>query len=366
MSSIKYNLTRENIKELINKASSLTIDENVLNKLLSMYYSKRILITGSRNYSDRKVFKKVFSKLDKKFLPNETLIIHGDCRGSDKIGGDVAEKLGYDIARYPADWNKYNRAAGPIRNKIMVDLLNKNIDIVLAFKHTIKEDKSGTDNTITLARKRGLNIYYCSIEGELIDISIDIDIVEFYDSIKNEYIEFSNFARREVTLYNVTYPTSEHCYQALKICNKDFGEGTPKDMGSKKDREWYRDKIIKANTPYKTKVLGHQKLLGAYSHKWYLCENDKTLLSDIIQESKKRGIKYRQDWDLIKDRVMYIIVKAKFEQHDDLKELLISTKDREIRESSPSDYYWGSGKDNSGKNILGKILMKIRKELIKN
>ena len=71
----------------------------------------------------------------------------------------------------------------------------------------------------------------------------------------------------------------------------------------------------------------------------------------------------RADWDLIKDIVMYDCVMAKFLQHKDLRDQLLATGDEELVENSPIDPWWGCGKDGTGKNMLGNILMRIRIEL---
>lgn len=84
--------------------------------------------------------------------------------------------------------------------------------------------------------------------------------------------------------------------------------------------------------------------------------NDARLLGQKVQ--------MREGWDDIhKDRVMYECVLAKFLQHKDLRDQLIATGDEELVEDSPTDLYWGCGKDGTGKNMLGKTLMKIREEL---
>jgi len=71
----------------------------------------------------------------------------------------------------------------------------------------------------------------------------------------------------------------------------------------------------------------------------------------------------RENWEQIKDIVMYECVLAKFVQHKDLRDQLIATGDEEIIEDSPIDWTWGCGKDGTGKNLLGKALMRVRREL---
>jgi ribA/ribD-fused uncharacterized protein len=56
-------------------------------------------------------------------------------------------------------------------------------------------------------------------------------------------------------------------------------------------------------------------------------------------------------------------VRAKFTQHDDLKEILLGTGDAKLVEHTEWDSYWGDGGDGSGKNRLGHILMQVREEL---
>ena len=60
---------------------------------------------------------------------------------------------------------------------------------------------------------------------------------------------------------------------------------------------------------------------------------------------------------------MYQINKAKFTQNQKLKQLLLNTENKILREASPYDSYWGIGPDGKGKNKLGEILMRIREEL---
>jgi len=71
----------------------------------------------------------------------------------------------------------------------------------------------------------------------------------------------------------------------------------------------------------------------------------------------------RDDWEQVKDDVMRRAVLKKFETHEAARELLLSTDDQDIVENAPGDCYWGIGKDGSGKNMLGKILMEVRATL---
>jgi len=73
-----------------------------------------------------------------------------------------------------------------------------------------------------------------------------------------------------------------------------------------------------------------------------------------------RKVQIRQDWDKIKNDVMFSVVKSKFEQNIDLADLLLATGDEELVEGNDwGDIYWGVC-NGEGQNHLGKILMKIR------
>lgn len=77
-----------------------------------------------------------------------------------------------------------------------------------------------------------------------------------------------------------------------------------------------------------------------------------------------RTIDLREDWEQIKDNIMYKVVLAKFSQNQDLAQKLIDTKDKELEEGNTwNDTYWGTC-NGVGKNMLGRILMLVRKHLI--
>ena len=76
-----------------------------------------------------------------------------------------------------------------------------------------------------------------------------------------------------------------------------------------------------------------------------------------------RKIPLRENWDLVKDHYMYQIVLAKFSQNSDLRAKLLATGNEELIEGNWwNDTYWGKC-NGIGKNKLGEILMKVRKEL---
>jgi ribA/ribD-fused uncharacterized protein len=79
-------------------------------------------------------------------------------------------------------------------------------------------------------------------------------------------------------------------------------------------------------------------------------------------------------WNPIKYEKVKVGVKAKFQQNDELKKILLDTGDSLICEASPRDKEWGIGmgsnnpliqdpKNWKGDNLLGEMLMEIRNEL---
>lgn len=108
----------------------------------------RALVCGDRNWTDRKAIARELRKLE----PPLT-IIHGAARGADTLAGEVAQHHNMKVCVYPADWGQYGKAAGPIRNKQMLD--EGKPDLVLAFHDNIEESR-GTKDMVRQAAKRGV------------------------------------------------------------------------------------------------------------------------------------------------------------------------------------------------------------------
>lgn len=116
----------------------------------------RILICGDRNWHDGAAIREVLAK----FLPD--VVVEGEARGADTLARLSAESMGIEVLRFPADWQKYGRAAGPIRNSQM--LKEGNPDIVVGFHYKIDESK-GTRDMLTRAKKAGKATFI--FDGEL-------------------------------------------------------------------------------------------------------------------------------------------------------------------------------------------------------
>ena len=129
------------------------------------------------------------------------------------------------------------------------------------------------------------------------------------------YRFLSNFFMAPIALGSVEYPSTEHAYQAAKT----------------KDRKM-RKKIARQPTAWEAKALG-------------------------------KKVELREDWEDRKVEIMYRVLRAKFTQHEDLKQKLLATSGMELIEGNTwNDCEWGvcAGK---GKNLLGKLLMLLRDEL---
>jgi len=112
----------------------------------------RVGIIGSRRrneHSDEILIEKELLKLIEKNKDIE--IVSGGCKtGGDKFAENLAKKYNLKITLYLADWKKYGKAAGFIRN----DDIAKNSDILIA---CVADDrKGGTEDTIRKFEKLNL------------------------------------------------------------------------------------------------------------------------------------------------------------------------------------------------------------------
>ena len=107
----------------------------------------RVLITGGRDFTDRGVIEKALMDIEQ--LPD--VIIHGDAAGADRVAGQVAAKLGLEVWKFPAQWRRFGKSAGPRRNYQMIQ--EGRPTHVLAFP-----GGRGTQNMVKQAEAAGLPI----------------------------------------------------------------------------------------------------------------------------------------------------------------------------------------------------------------
>lgn len=109
----------------------------------------KVIIAGSRSFNDYDLLKQ---KCDK-FLSQKTNIeiVSGTANGADKLGERYARERGYILKQFPADWNKYGKGAGYIRNGEMSDYG----EALIVFW----DGKSrGTEHMIKTAKSSGLKV----------------------------------------------------------------------------------------------------------------------------------------------------------------------------------------------------------------
>jgi N-glycosidase YbiA len=132
------------------------------------------------------------------------------------------------------------------------------------------------------------------------------------------FYALNNFSAHMVEFEEMLYPTAEHAYQATKCTDKAGKEA-----------------IRLARSPLLAKHIANEVYRAARD----------------------------PEWDGKKVAVMERILRAKLAQHDEVLETLKRSGAQEIAEDSPTDTFWGTGEDGTGRNQLGKLWMKIRTEL---
>jgi len=108
-----------------------------------------VLVTGGRDYADVGTVFDCLTTLNEQF--ERLIIVHGDADGADTLANTVCCEVGIEQIKVPAAWNKHKKAAGPIRNRLMIDLFP--IDMVLAFP-----GGTGTANMKTQANAKEIPV----------------------------------------------------------------------------------------------------------------------------------------------------------------------------------------------------------------
>ena len=120
----------------------------------------RVIIAGSRNFSDYELLKKsVIEIITKKtMLPDLTRIISGGARGADTLGERFANEMGLEISRFIPDWDGLGKRAGYVRNAEMAKFAveDDNDGMLIAFWDG---QSRGTKHMIDLANKYGLEVH---------------------------------------------------------------------------------------------------------------------------------------------------------------------------------------------------------------
>lgn len=131
-------------------ADGLTPDCTPQGQAKTPHEPRRLLITGSRNWTDTQ---RVYDFLARTITDPDWVIVHGACpTGADAIADHWATMTGYPVERHAADWDRRGKAAGPIRNQEMVDA---GADVCLAFP---LGESRGTRDCMRRARAAGIPV----------------------------------------------------------------------------------------------------------------------------------------------------------------------------------------------------------------
>lgn len=109
----------------------------------------KVIIAGGRSFSDYNLLREVCDHMLQNQI--EVEIVSGKARGADALGEKYAKEKGYTIKEFPADWEKYKKAAGYIRNKEMA----KYADAAIVFWDG---NSKGSKHMIELSQEYNLKI----------------------------------------------------------------------------------------------------------------------------------------------------------------------------------------------------------------
>ena len=127
----------------------------------------------------------------------------------------------------------------------------------------------------------------------------------------------SSYAMYSFELEDLSWPSVEHYFQAMKFEDVQF-----------------REKIRQTKTAKKARSLG-----------------------------RSRFHKVRSDWKKIREVIMTRAVYIKCRTHDVVSQKLLETGESKLVENNLYDYFWGCGRDRRGENTYGKVLMNVRDKL---
>lgn len=117
----------------------------------------KIIVAGTRTFNDYSLLKKtldeyIFGDHDPDDLIFDLVeIVSGEAKGADKLGEKYAIESIFKIKRFPAEWDKYDKRAGYIRNEQMA----KYADACVCFWDGVSR---GTKHMIDLAKQYGLDL----------------------------------------------------------------------------------------------------------------------------------------------------------------------------------------------------------------
>lgn len=126
----------------------------------------RILVCGGRDWSNYTMVSGVLDGFRQEYHEKgqPIVIVQGGAVGADFLAKRYAIEYDIPYEEFVAEWNKYGRAAGPMRNSAM---LESGIDVVVAFP-----GGRGTQDTVKKAEKLGIRVWKPA-RTDLYDIATD-------------------------------------------------------------------------------------------------------------------------------------------------------------------------------------------------
>lgn len=121
----------------------------------------RIIIAGSRDFNDYKLLKTSIRDILKN-ISLESIgkikVISGTARGADQLGERFSKQFKLEVVKFPADWNRFGKSAGYIRNEEMAKYSVKdgNYGMLVAFWDG---ESRGTRHMINLAKRHGVEVH---------------------------------------------------------------------------------------------------------------------------------------------------------------------------------------------------------------
>ena len=121
----------------------------------------RIIIAGSRDFNDYKLLKTSIRDILKDTSLDgisKIKIISGTARGADQLGERFAKQFKLEVIKFPADWDRFGKRAGSIRNEksAKYSVEDNNYGMLVAFWDG---ESRGTKHMINLAKKHGLEVH---------------------------------------------------------------------------------------------------------------------------------------------------------------------------------------------------------------
>ena len=115
-----------------------------------------VIVAGGRTFNDKELLDNVldhlFTPLGRREPTDCDEIVSGLANGADSLGEQWAGTNWINVKEFPANWEKYGRSAGHIRNAEMADYG----DVLVAFWDGASR---GTKGMIEVALKRGLTVH---------------------------------------------------------------------------------------------------------------------------------------------------------------------------------------------------------------